>query len=461
MDAETSSRMKRKKCSGKEADSDDNGNGAKVIARDYASTPNNPDPTVTSPSQVSSVVPSPVPVSGNLKVLLSGEGRLMKSYHPDLVNKALYASIGSYADIKVLRSGDILITCNNEKQAKQLLDCTTLKSASTTIKIKTSIFQPRPYASRAVIPGVPVEISEQELLERFRSMNVIHVKRLTKKTKDGTVSTTAVLLSFSTFTIPPHVMFHYLRFKTRQYNPPPTRCFQCNRFGHVAKHCRGTRCCSKCGGRDHTYDDCSNNKKCVNCNEEHSAAYGGCIIYKEEAKINALREEYHISLAQPKETPESMSEYHKSVIVDDPAPNRLNAHMISKPYPQRPSYRNVLARGRSCGPIAPQPNDGDLRHCRQPPPSRTAANPTVETATSGLASIEPVVLLALIAEIVKITVNACKSSDSGTVLHNIVAKAASKYLGFSVDPVSLKNVTKSFGETEYTHSQTSNNTLNG
>jgi len=73
-----------------------------------------------------------------------------------------------------------------------------------------------------------------------------------------------VFLQFSTADLPAEVDLGYLLFRVKQFIPKPLRCFKCNRFGHVASHCRGRERCSNCGGA-HKYSECTaDNAKCPN-----------------------------------------------------------------------------------------------------------------------------------------------------------------------------------------------------
>lgn len=66
----------------------------------------------------------------------------------------------------------------------------------------------------------------------------------------------------------------------RDYQPI-TRCYQCQRYGHIAKHCRNQVACSHCGAA-HAFKDCSNTTSkpaCVNCTggqNSHSSASNQC-----------------------------------------------------------------------------------------------------------------------------------------------------------------------------------------
>ncbi|XP_054259232.1 golgin subfamily A member 6-like protein 22 [Macrosteles quadrilineatus] len=73
------------------------------------------------------------------------------------------------------------------------------------------------------------------------------------------------------------------------------RCFKCQKFGHVAKHCKSeTPACSHCAG-EHDYKDCPNKGKkekvrCINCvrdkkeNSKHEARSRKCPAYEKAVR---------------------------------------------------------------------------------------------------------------------------------------------------------------------------------
>ena len=59
----------------------------------------------------------------------------------------------------------------------------------------------------------------------------------------------------------------------------PIRCFNCQRFGHIAKFCRSEKRCERCSQK-HSILDCPNTfQKCCNCSQEHSASSLNCPQY--------------------------------------------------------------------------------------------------------------------------------------------------------------------------------------
>lgn len=67
-------------------------------------------------------------------------------------------------------------------------------------------------------------------------------------------------------------------FRAEPWINPPTQCYMCQRFNHVAVTCKSQNRCINCGD-SHTPDkNCMNPVKCANCGEGHKANFKGCII---------------------------------------------------------------------------------------------------------------------------------------------------------------------------------------
>ncbi len=92
-------------------------------------------------------------------------------------------------------------------------------------------------------------------------------------------------------------MLGYLCFRVKKYERPPLRCFNCQRFGHVAAACKGKRRCGKCS-EDHDFKECKNQIKCCNCGGTHVAAYRGCPVHAKADVVQKMRDENKISYAE-------------------------------------------------------------------------------------------------------------------------------------------------------------------
>ena len=77
----------------------------------------------------------------------------------------------------------------------------------------------------------------------------------------------------------------------------PTRCYKCQKFGHIAKHCFNTLKCALCSG-NHSKVDCKEKStKCSNCSENHPAYRKDCKVYIQKLQeLNTRRiaeRQYH------------------------------------------------------------------------------------------------------------------------------------------------------------------------
>lgn len=153
-----------------------------------------------------------------------------------------------------------------------------------------------------IIKYVPVDISNQKLFEELTStIDIISIRRFMKKirSEDGNFTLEplqTVAITFSSNILPEHVDLKLWRFPVQQYIAPVKQCFNCLKFGHMARSCRNATRCSICAGR-HPYKDCSNREdvKCANCSEPHIAISIGCPIKKQKIEENKRRITQHQS----------------------------------------------------------------------------------------------------------------------------------------------------------------------
>ena len=93
--------------------------------------------------------------------------------------------------------------------------------------------------------GVRLDLKEEEILEALHEQ-VKYVKRFKCKHREHNVmrDSSTVPLHFIKSELPAEIKIGYLNFKTKEDIPKPTRFFKCNRFGHVASHCKGKERCA-------------------------------------------------------------------------------------------------------------------------------------------------------------------------------------------------------------------------
>jgi len=221
-------------------------------------------------------------------VLESKTGRELKAYSPVFIHNCLEKCIGSYNGCSPLRNGNLIVKCCSVQQMTALLQCTKMTDGAVSVKI--AAVSMRPLGARGVIYNVPLDISTDDLVACLASQGVKSVKRFRFKSSDSSElkDSKSVFLQFDTAVVPGEVKIGYLFFRVKQHVPRPLRCFKCNRYGHVAGHCRGKLRCSMCSG-EHNNSECSAAApKCPNCEGGHSANDKICPIYKRETEILKL-----------------------------------------------------------------------------------------------------------------------------------------------------------------------------
>jgi len=183
------------------------------------------------------------------------------------------------------------ITCVSDQQREQVLRSTQLGDVTVITSLPNSerrkqqeAAQPR--HQRVVITGVPKDMDDAAITEET---GAIEVRRIYKCYSSGEKEpNTAIILSYSCSIeeIPSRVKIGYLTFKTRTYIPLVTRCYKCQKYGHIVANCRKERhTCPVCAG-SHSYEECQtkDSKKCANCGGAHSVSFRECPKYVMETK---------------------------------------------------------------------------------------------------------------------------------------------------------------------------------
>jgi hypothetical protein len=147
---------------------------------------------------------------------------------------------------------------------------------------KRRVYDDQSHLKRGIIFGVNENYSEEEITDATGAKTA---KRIIKKTGGKQVQTRQIILFFDEC-CPTYVQLGWERHRVEIYIPEPIRCFNCQRFGHLAKLCSAEPRCSRCAG-NHPIQQCKviNKEKevkiiCANCDEQHPASYMGCKNYQ-------------------------------------------------------------------------------------------------------------------------------------------------------------------------------------
>ena len=199
---------------------------------------------------------------------------------------------------RIEKAGQSLrIFCVNQLQKEKLLECTKIAGIEVDCSEPRHLSYglPKEKKIKKVISGVPQETEEEEIIG---ASGAVRCWRIKKKINGILTNTTAMVLEYeSEEDIPERISIDYLFYRIRDYIPSPIRCYKCQRFGHTQNKCRNiSPVCAKCTGK-HLSENCtiSENLKCANCGDAHSAGYKGCIKYQEVRKTLKISTEEKIS----------------------------------------------------------------------------------------------------------------------------------------------------------------------
>ena len=197
-----------------------------------------------------------------------------------------------------------------------------------------------------VIGPVDLDVDIDELKELLSaSTEILKVTRLAKFRDGAKTQSMAVKIDFAGDQMPSKVKVGYISYTVREYNPPPLRCFKCQRFGHLAGGCTSKTRCLICGG-DHQRESCNrtNSPRCVNCGKDHIASSRDCLMNRKSSMISKLtkqglsfaeaRKEVDLKLVEYNENPGKNRSDSRQAQVDRSPETAMN---------DRPSYSSVVS----------------------------------------------------------------------------------------------------------------------
>lgn len=286
--------------------------------------------------------------------------------------------------IKQVNTG-ILVKCKHIKQYKQIQEIQTIANIPVKVVEKEK-------GIKGVIYGVPLEMTETEILHNLKNQKVISVKRMTKRPNKQPSenetnhsqphnaqnlpqhrTSTNIILTFDRPTLPPEIHLCFQVFHVKQYIPNPTRCFKCQRYGHAAYHCRYKERCVRCG-EPHTFEQCpqKDTPKCVNCGGAHSAAYGGCVAAKTATEVQKVKLEKKVTYAQAIKIVTENTIQNEAPTLQPATENTNPESNIDPKRVQNKIQPNLMLPGPSKGKTS-----HSFRHFNPPPATKAHQNPRI------------------------------------------------------------------------------------
>ncbi|KAL1442147.1 hypothetical protein MTO96_030925 [Rhipicephalus appendiculatus] len=209
----------------------------------------------------------------------ASEGANLRQVNPIALYSEIEAILGG-APVKshFTAQGSLLLDIATEDQANVLLETKNICGIAISARVPHSYMK-----NTCVVRGVPRWYSDEELLTYLKPQGVYHARRIVRRVQTSSSEwesrrTGSVVLTFAPNSERPEkINLGFTRHELEDYVETPPRCFKCQRFGHVAKHCRGEQRCKHCGG-PHDFKTCTSKEKlvCANCGGDHPASYGRC-----------------------------------------------------------------------------------------------------------------------------------------------------------------------------------------
>ena len=245
--------------------------------------------------------PTTSSASPRVLVIHSQEERSVSSLSPFVIEKVLDGMIGTPKSIKKLRSGDLLVEYETEKQIEKRLRLNKFHDLKVTVSLHCS-------SCKGVVRCPDLKgVSEQEILEEMREQGVINVRRIKIRRDDTLKDTNTFVFTFNTSILPKQLKVAFLRVSVDPYIPNRLRCYACQVFGHHENECHREEICANCGQPKHSADetDCKRPPKCVNCKEDHPANSKQCQAWHTEKEILKVKYTRNISFPEARKIVDS------------------------------------------------------------------------------------------------------------------------------------------------------------
>ncbi len=140
-----------------------------------------------------------------------------------------------------------------------------------------------------VIGPVGLDVNLEELLDlQKQPCKIVKITRLPKFSGSLKEESMVLKVDFEGKQLPEKVLFGFIAYKVRVYNPPPLRCYRCQKPRHLSSGCTAPVRCLLCAG-NHSKEVCtSTTYKCANCGGPHIASHRECRYNIQAKAIDSL-----------------------------------------------------------------------------------------------------------------------------------------------------------------------------
>lgn len=223
------------------------------------------------------------------KVQNPGDDATMQKVNPIMAGR-LIRGTGTVIDMKLIRDGGLLIRAKDWKSANSIHQIVRIPG----FEVEVSEYAQLNKSVGVIYDRSLVAATDEEIMKELEVKKCVKVKRVQKTMGDGSKHDTGTFfLTFGTVKLPKFVTIGYSNIEIKPFVPNPTRCFKCQRFGHVSSSCKSTKkICVNCGLEEHANEGekCGNHAKCVNCEStEHNSMSRECPEFMYRKKIEDIK----------------------------------------------------------------------------------------------------------------------------------------------------------------------------
>lgn len=219
------------------------------------------------------------------------------------VGSILYKSYKNIIDIKRKNKYKVEVILKSREEANLLLTDNSLRQYNLEPFLPGFRKQRKGIAKR-----IPLDLSDEDIMAGCESeIEILEIKRLNMRNKQSTtdkdkwIPSQSILITFSGQIIPEKIFIFKVKTYIEPYVSKPMQCYNCFKFGHTSKTCRGKKLCSMCGELSHQEEACSNPTPCcANCKGNHKSFDSSCPIHKDYTRINIVMAYDNISFFEAK-----------------------------------------------------------------------------------------------------------------------------------------------------------------
>lgn len=258
-----------------------------------------------------------------------GKNQAPRIQNPNLtisvyVEYAKKQRLNDYAVAKKQHTANVAVASIHSKGHSQLLLRFATKTEANSfennasllhaLKYTAEISTHRPENSKGVIRGVDINITDEEMIAEFKKSSHYTVNKVVRITRTDQnkqlVHTTTIILEFAGTKLPRSVAMYRVSRIVDIYVPKPTVCFNCQKFGDIAKPCKSSSpVCGFCSDQ-HDTKECTNDREkdtpcCVNCQGKHNQNCTECPVirhyrHKFEARVQNTLRTTHFQAPSPR-----------------------------------------------------------------------------------------------------------------------------------------------------------------